>query len=77
MSRCIQMDQFPSAEVSQGASPLELREGAPKKDRNKIVIKGIKIISNRTKTQQLALSKDRNVKGEGGRITYCHSTDND
>lgn len=52
------MDQFPSAEVSQGASPLELKERAPKK--------GIKIISNRTKTQQMAMSKDRNVKGGGG-----------
>lgn len=65
MSRCIQMDPSPSAEVSQGASPLELRERAPKRGRNKIV-SGIKIISNRTKTQQMAMSKDRNVRGEAG-----------
>lgn len=31
MSRCIQMDQFLSAVVSQDASQLELMEQAPKK----------------------------------------------
>lgn len=64
MSRCIQMDQFLSAVVSQDASQLELMEQAPKKKGMNKIFLGWKIINNRINNQQMATSEIRNMKGD-------------